>query len=167
MEPYFEAVEENQIILVFRVLGLNELGLNRYTHEKLCQLIVEAIYRKKADKRIPIEARLYLLDGKLVHVLYLQSFKKLHESWPFWAVDDQAIWGVEFLREIWFLALVDEEEFLNPNQHIVVEEVVFGPFALVVYPKGTLVTKVLLAILTKFVGVVLLALLTDDFTWML
>lgn len=70
------------------------------------------------------------------------------------------------MEEVLVFCFVGEEELLYPNEYIVIEEMMLGPFALVVYPEGTPITKMLLAVLTEFVRVVLLTLLADDFTWM-
>ena len=59
------------------------------------------------------------------------------------------------------LLMMQEEQLLYPYQNVITQHIMFRPLPLVMNPKRTLITQMLLTILTKFPWIILFTLLAN------
>jgi len=142
--------------------------LHWHVDQLLGQLLVGLAYWEETNQRVTVETGFNLFNWELVHVLGLEAFIIFNEVGPFGSVHDQRLvrgkfFGVD-LEILLSFRVVQEEKFLNPDEQIVTQQLMLGPLALIVNPERALVTQVLFTVLTELSGVVLLALLANNFT---
>lgn len=165
LQPNPKPTKKYHLLLLLLIRSLI-ITIHNQLHQPPRQLAIPLMNRKQTYQRISIQTRLNILYSKLVHDLNLKGLELFDKVRTLWAVDNEAVGGVELGLErpelLLSLVLVQKEQLLYPNQYLITQHIVSRPLTLIVYAKRTLITQMLLAVLTKFPRVVLLTLLANN-----